>query len=211
MKFNTVIWDWNGTLLNDVNLAVNSINQVLKKYNLSQITIEQYRDVFCFPVYEYYKKIGFDFNKFSFELVGKEFIDIYNADFNTAHLYQNAYNTLSKIKNKGIVQVIISARFYPSLKNDLERFQLNTIIDQFYGIDSIYAESKEHLFEKFINNNPQASILYIGDTTHDRDIAQKFNLKFLFFTQGHQSLKHFQNSNHYTSINDLYEVLKWLE
>lgn len=211
MNYNTVIWDWNGTLLNDVQLAVNSINKVLSKYNIPTLNIEQYRNAFTFPIINYYKNIGFDFDKISFEIVGKEFIDIYNANINSCQLFSNAFETLTNLKSKAIRQIIISARYKPSLEQDLTRFNINQFIDEFYGIDTIYATSKEHLFQQFIQKNPNANILYIGDTTHDRDIAQKFNIKFLLFTQGHQSIKHFQNSNHYTPIADLNEILNYLK
>lgn len=211
MNFDTVIWDWNGTLLNDVDLAINSINKVLNKYKISQISYNQYRDSFTFPVIKYYESIGFDFDKLSFKVVGKEFIDIYNSEFHTCQMFPNAHETLEKIKLLGIKQIIISARFKPSLETDLEHFKIKHLIDEFHAIDNIYAESKEYLFEQFLKQNPDAKVLYIGDTTHDREIAQKFNLKFLLFTQGHQSLKHFQNSNHYTPIHSLSEILNYLK
>ena len=57
MKFESVIWDWNGTLLNDRHVAVNIINQLLNDRDLRRITIDQYLDVFTFPVRDYYEKI----------------------------------------------------------------------------------------------------------------------------------------------------------
>ena len=66
MKIKHIVWDWNGTLLNDNWLAIKAINILLKRYNLPLITLEQYLAVFTFPVIDYYKELGFDFNKTSF-------------------------------------------------------------------------------------------------------------------------------------------------
>ena len=62
MKYKHIIWDWNGTLLNDRWVCVNGINNCLKKRGLSSISEETYKSIFTFPVKDYYKKLGFDFN-----------------------------------------------------------------------------------------------------------------------------------------------------
>ena len=59
--YNHIIWDWNGTLLNDRWLCVEAINQALNKRNLPMLTEGKYKDVFSFPVEDYYKKVGFDY------------------------------------------------------------------------------------------------------------------------------------------------------
>ena len=58
-----IIWDWNGTLLDDKWLCVESINQALQKRNLPELSDDRYMEVFTFPVQEYYKAVGFDFDK----------------------------------------------------------------------------------------------------------------------------------------------------
>ena len=60
---NTIIWNWNGTLLDDISICINAINQLLSERNLNLLTIEKYREVFTFPVIDYYKAVAFDFEK----------------------------------------------------------------------------------------------------------------------------------------------------
>ena len=60
MRYKHIIWDWNGTLLDDTWLCVEGINQALIKRNLTPISEDRYREVFTFPVRDYYKKLGFD-------------------------------------------------------------------------------------------------------------------------------------------------------
>ena len=59
MKYESIIWDWNGTLLNDVGTAIDSINYLLKDRKLSPLTLDRYLEVFTFPVQNYYEQIGF--------------------------------------------------------------------------------------------------------------------------------------------------------
>ena len=58
-----IIWDYNGTLLNDLSIGVECINRMLTKRELPLLTTESYREVFTFPVKKYYELVGFDFNK----------------------------------------------------------------------------------------------------------------------------------------------------
>lgn len=209
------IWDWNGTLLDDIDYVIEKINLLLVKYHLSTINKEIYTKIFTFPVIEYYKRLGFDFNLHPFEKVGSEYIELYNSDFKTQinkkiRLHEGAKEVLSTIKKIGHKQVIISARFHDSLLEDLENFGIKHYFDEIYGIENIYAYSKEHILENFIKQNSNfEKTFYIGDTFHDYEIAQKFNINFFYYTKGHQNL----NGNYpaIKKINNLKEILNFLE
>ena len=62
----TIIWDWNGTLLDDLDLSLESVNILLEERNLPALSVEKYKDIFCFPIVDYYVKAGFDFEKEAF-------------------------------------------------------------------------------------------------------------------------------------------------
>ena len=93
-KYKHIIWDWNGTLLDDAWLFVDIMNGVLKNHNMDTITVEKYRKIFGFPVEDYYIKLGFDLNKESFQKSGMEFISAYNKRRYEAELYPIAKTIL---------------------------------------------------------------------------------------------------------------------
>ena len=115
MKIKHIIWDYNGTLLNDVELCVEVINEMLSIRNKKLISVTDYREVFDFPVKDYYQKVGFDFSKESFEEIGQNFIDRYNQRINQTYLQKNVLETLSNLGQKGFIQHILSARLETSL------------------------------------------------------------------------------------------------
>ena len=60
-KFRYIMWDWNGTLLDDLKANFDTINKLLSDRNLPEMkSIEEYRSLFCFPVIGFYEKTGFD-------------------------------------------------------------------------------------------------------------------------------------------------------
>ena len=67
MRPELILWDWNGTLLDDVELCVDALNRLLQSYGYPQrYDRNQYRAIFGFPIEEYYIRAGFDFSKNSY-------------------------------------------------------------------------------------------------------------------------------------------------
>ena len=51
-KVDTIILDFNGTILDDLDLCFNVLNKMLVMYNHKPVTLEEYLDIFTFPVIE---------------------------------------------------------------------------------------------------------------------------------------------------------------
>ncbi len=187
-KIDYIIWDWNGTIVNDVQLCVDIMNQLLKEYGLPQIGLKTYRRVFTFPVKEYYKRLGFDFERVSFDEVGMEFIRLYNENFDKISLQPGAEELLKLLQQQGKKQILISARNYSSLVSDVKHFNLEQYFDEIIGLDDDLARGKEHLVREFFEKNsinPQKA-LFIGDTLHDCEIAKNLGAHYFMVSNGHQ-------------------------
>ena len=50
VNYDYLLWDWNGTLYNDVDASIKSINISLKEYNLPLLDKERYMEIFAFPL-----------------------------------------------------------------------------------------------------------------------------------------------------------------
>jgi len=187
-KINYIIWDWNGTIINDVQLCVDIINQLLKEYNLAQIGLKTYRNIFTFPVKKYYKKLGFDLDSINFEKIGNKFIELYNKRRNEIELQPGAKNLLT-ILQKRKKQILISARNYDSLVKDVQLFELKSYFDKIIGLNNDLAYGKWHIVKKFfeIEKIDPKLTLFIGDTVHDLEIAKKIGAHYLMVSNGHNS------------------------
>lgn len=186
----TIIWDWNGTLLNDLDLCIQSINTLLERRNLPQINGSRYKEVFSFPVKNYYKAIGFDFNKEDFAIPAREFIDLYNGKTFQCQLQKGSVEILDAFKNAGCNQYVLSAMKQNTLDKSISHFQLESYFQGIYGIEDHYAHSKIHrgkhlLFE--LNDQERKDAWIIGDTIHDYEVAEELNTKCILVADGHQS------------------------
>src|SRR4051812_22587342 len=99
-----VIWDWNGTLLDDAWLCVDVMNELLLQRGLPQITLADYAALFRFPVRDYYTALGFDFEREPFERVGTAFIEGYAAREAACGLRAGADEILTGVAARGATQ-----------------------------------------------------------------------------------------------------------
>ena len=186
---NSVIWDWNGTLLNDIDLCINSINTLLKNRNLSEINTETYKKVFTFPVKDYYKAVGFDFGKEDFSIPAHQFIDLYNNGFDSCPLQKTAVEVLTCFREKGVRQFVLSAMEHQMLKKTLKIKEITHFFEGIAGLKDHYAVSKIEQGMQLINDfkiDIEKTWL-IGDTIHDFEVATELGVKCILIADGHQS------------------------
>jgi len=189
MQKKIIIWDWNGTLLNDVQMCVDCMNVLLEKRQLTRLSLETYRDVFNFPVKDYYEEIGFDYSREDFEIPAKEFMDLYHHFLPETELFSCVVEVLEHFKRNGYLQLVLSAMEHNSLMKTLEEKGILNYFDAVSGIDNIYAGSKQEMARAFLHRlglNSHDMVL-VGDTLHDREVAQTLGIDYLLVAAGHQS------------------------
>jgi phosphoglycolate phosphatase len=206
-----IIWDWNGTLLNDVEFCKNIINRILRENNLEELTLNRYREIFTFPVQKYYEAAGLDFSKTSFEILGKDFMIEYEANKLKCNLFDGTKELLKKIKQKGIRQSILSAYKEDNLIDILKSYELTDFFDFVVGSDNIYAGGKIHLGLQLLEklNHKGDEVLFVGDTLHDYDVAKAMGVKVVLIADGHQA-KEKLSINGALVLDNIRELEKYL-
>jgi len=187
--FQHIIWDWNGTLLDDLQLCIDIINELLKSHQQPLQSVDSYRELFDFPVIRYYERLGFDCTAASFEKISDQFISAYEARKYTQHLHKDALALIKGFNAAGIGQSILSASKRPSLIEMLTHHQLTQYLEAILGLDDHYARGKEHLGKEWIamEHCDPDKVLYIGDTIHDHEVAQSMGCHCLLVSHGHHS------------------------
>lgn len=57
-KRNThLVWDWNGTLLDDIKAVIGATNAAFAEIGLEPITLERYRELYCVPIPQFYERL----------------------------------------------------------------------------------------------------------------------------------------------------------
>lgn len=189
MTVSAVIWDWNGTLLNDLGLCVSSINILLENRKLPVLNPEKYKEVFSFPVKDYYQTIGFDFAKEDFEVPAMEFISLYESQVESCTLQPGALDVLSYFEDKETRQFVLSAMQQDLLEKTLKHNGIFHFFEGVAGLGDHYAVSKVERGKQLISQFKieKENVLIIGDTVHDFEVARELGIRCILVADGHQS------------------------
>lgn len=182
-----VIWDWNGTLLDDVEVARAAMNTVLRTRDLAEIPDDEaYRRVFGFPIRAFYARLGVD--DAEFVAAADEYLARFAASVGTASLHPDARTTLAAVEALDVEQVLISATPEDTLERQLAPHALSHHFAQIRGITDVYAASKEDVVATWLaaSGHEPGRVLMVGDTNHDEEIADALHVRFIRFRNGHQ-------------------------
>lgn len=182
-----VIWDWNGTLMDDTWLCIATLNLLLEARGLPSVAYEDYRQHFAFPVKEYYRKLGFDFEAQSFEDLSVEFIAAYEERRLECALHNGVQETLQKIRDAGLTQSILSAYMQKMLDEIIPHYGLQDYFVRLVGARDIYAHSKVARAREWLAELDYApsEILLVGDTIHDAEVAAELGVRCVLCAHGH--------------------------
>ncbi|MBR3693007.1 MAG: HAD hydrolase-like protein [Erysipelotrichales bacterium] len=191
MRYSYVLWDFNGTIVDDVDTCIEIINILLQQQGKEIVSKEQYRNVFMFPVIEYYKRVGVIKRDEEFVEMAHRWMDLYYEREATLTTFHDIHSTLEKIKKLGIKQGVLSASRIDQLQRMVDQFGVGMYMDDILGISDIYATSKVHIGLEFIEKSgyDKASIVMIGDTIHDFEVATQMGIDCILVSRGHQSIE----------------------
>lgn len=188
MKYSHILWDFNGTILNDVSAGIKAINMLLSRRGMKTLdSIEEYHANFGFPIIEYYKKLGFDFQAEPYSVIAVEWVEEYNRFAVEAGLCPGVKEAFEAFRSAGAKQVVLSASELAMLKAQLSQLGLISYFDEVLGCDNIEAHGKTHIGLEWIKREKPARAILIGDTQHDFEVASEMGIECLLVAGGHQS------------------------
>lgn len=189
MRYRHIIWDWNGTLLDDLWLSVAAMNNLLQRRKMQPLKQARYLDIFTFPVKDYYERLGFDFKVEPFSVSGTEFINEYTRRMFEPVLHTGAVPFLEEVHNRGLSQSLLSAASQQMLEKLMDYHGLRKYFTKLIGQNNHYANGKIEAGKAWIKKLHFRSheILFIGDTIHDREVAEALGADCVLLSHGHTS------------------------
>ena len=192
-NYDLVIWDWNGTLLDDTQMCYTIANEMRQERGMDLMQgVEEYRRYFTFPVVDYYRRMGYSFETEPFENISRQFVSMYAARYSTASLQPCAKEALAAVLETGARQVLLSATGQDRLDEQVEYFQLNCYFERVIGNSNNLAHGKADYAKEFLRESgvDPARALFVGDTDHDFEIASSIGCGCALLTAGHQTIEH---------------------
>ena len=187
LAYEVILWDWNGTLLDDAEFGLSVINGMLHRRGLRVPDRAEHGRLFDFPVIRYYERLGFDFGKEPFEDLSHEFVAAYYAGARACAVRPEARGILQGLRDAGLRQLVLSATQQDLLEEMIRHHGLTDYFETLLGIDSVHAPGKAGRGCEWIRESgvEPARVLLIGDTVHDSEVAEKMGIACWLVSGGH--------------------------
>lgn len=211
MKYKHIIWDWNGTLLNDTSLCTHILNESLRKRDIPEITVKQYKEKFLFPIKTFYESIGFDFNKEPFENSNTEFNTGFVNQFKSLALQAFAKDAIVKFFNDNIMQTILSASRQDRLTDQVNFFDLTKYLQHVVGTNNSHAHGKEYEGEELLStlDISKEKTIIVGDSLLDFSVSQYLKIDCALVSNGHNDMKRLKDTDAFV-FSDIQEFYNWI-
>lgn len=195
IKPSCVFWDYNGTLIDDVGAALESVNDMLRRRAMPCIDLEQYRSYIDTPISKFYEHL-FDLNEIPFDIIAGEFSSGYEKHIAPNPVMNGAEELLDYFSGLQKFQAIISGSPQSVIENGARRYGLYDYFNLISGADDHYVKSKVKRAEGIARLHCKSSdeILVIGDCVQDFEVSRALGAQCILLSAGHQSREDLQKT-----------------
>lgn len=190
MKYKYIIWDWNGTILDDLQINFEVENALLSRRGRTLIKdLEEYQEKFQFPIIKFYESLDFDLENERFEDIAREYVLEFDERFYELEIFPDAESVIREFKYKGIEQIILSQTEQRWLEKQVRVHDIDYLFTELLGAKDIYVKGKVAIALEWITRNDidTAQVLMVGDTLHDFEVAENIGCDCILIARGHQS------------------------
>ncbi|MEV1287110.1 HAD hydrolase-like protein [Micromonospora sp. NPDC049679] len=180
-----LVWDWNGTLLNDLNLVVSSTNVAFASVAGPTVTAAEHRVQFRRPVSAYYAEVlGRAVDTDEFGRLDMIFHDAYRNGLTTCELADDATTAMQSWSG---TQSLLSMWFHDELVPVVEAYGLAASFRRVDGLRAAVGGDRkaEHLARHLdaLDVDGRSAVL-IGDSLDDADAAESVGAGCVLYAGG---------------------------
>lgn len=187
-----IIWDWNGTLLHDIDVVLEATNASFHEIGIPPITLERYRELFCVPIRQFYERLlGRLPSDAEWEVMDGSFHRHYFARSDRAALAEGALDVLSSWAGAGNTQSLCSLAPHDRLGPWLGRLGIEThfirVDGSLGGVATLGKAAQMARHVAALRGVDARRTVVIGDATDDARAAAHAGVRAVLYTGGSHS------------------------
>ncbi len=180
-----LVWDWNGTLLDDLKLVVDATNVCLAVVGGPVITAEDHRRDFRRPILDYYAHVlARPVDQVEFQLLDDAFHDAYRLGMADVQL---AHDAMAAIGRWTGTQSLLSMFFHDELLIEVERHGLGAHLVRVDGLPgTVGGHRKAAYLERHLQalQLDPADVVLVGDSVDDGEAASSLGASCVLYAGG---------------------------
>ncbi|MFI7062523.1 HAD family hydrolase [Kribbella sp. NPDC050124] len=183
-----VVWDWNGTLLNDNDAVLASVNAVCADFGRAGLTWADWQAVYARPMRVSYEQVLQRLlDEEEWARVDKLYHDQYDALLHTCALATGVPAELGRLAETGRTQSLLSMWFHARLVPTIEQYGLTEYFTRVDGLPGdVGGGSKADSLRLHLESQSldPANVVLIGDVVDDATAAQTAGAQCILVATG---------------------------
>lgn len=180
--FKNLIFDWSGTLVDDLNLTLDASNYVFAQYGKDQLDREAFREEFQLPYPDYYARVLPDAD---LEELEDHFRKAFNISTATVEVLPHAREFMDFCRDRGI-------RCFALTSVDAREFDIQCkelgMFDYFEAVHAGIRHKNEHIHTLLEQHGLRPDeTAFIGDMQHDMQTARHGGITSIAVLTGYNS------------------------
>ena len=205
MNIQNIIFDWSGTLCDDLITTYQASMLIFKKLGKTPLSLKEYRDEFTLPYMIFWNKYFPNLTKEEQDKLSNEML----LKVNAPKLYPGVKKVIQNLDSDNIEMIIISSQHYDKLITECVDYGISKYFRQVNG--SVYDKTKMIRDCLAQNNFNPEKTMFVGDMTHDIDAGKKAGVITVGLSWGYQHkdrLVAFKPDYLISDINELEGLLR---
>ena len=195
-----IIFDWSGTLSDDLVSVYTAVMGIFKKLGLKVLTLEEFKKEFTLPYMEFYRKFKKDVDREELQKLYAEEIELVAKP----RPFLEAKEVLEFLRQKEIKMILLSVYLQKQLEEEIEDYKFQNFFVDVNG--SVYDKTEIVIEIMSKNNFKSDETIFIGDMTHDIDAGKKAGVTTVAVSYGYQSKEKLLEKNPDFLIENLGEL-----
>lgn len=206
----TVIWDFNGTVLDDRAASTEAVNQMMARRALGSITEEWYAANLIMPLEAFYESVGFDMGAEKIECLSEEFQR--ECAKVERPIFPEVRAALEALRQKGYRQLLFSSLHQSILEEQASARGISSYFEKIMGRSDRSLGSKEEAARAYLEQEgiDPKSVLFVGDLTTDWEMAEYVGSPCVLIPKGHQDYARLSSTGA-AILKDASELMAFLE
>lgn len=204
-QFRNIIFDWSGTLVDDLGPVVDATNRVLNYYGKSPLTRDEFRILFRLPFIDFYKEVLPGVPMSDLE---EMYTDFFDESDKSVELLPGAVEFLDRCKGSGLRIFLLS-----SIKNDHFKRQSESLKLSDY-FERVYTEALDkRIWIKNLISDCCIDVketVFVGDMKHDVDAGRSAGIFTVAVLGGYNSKQMLEDSDPDLLIDNLLQLSDYL-
>jgi len=200
-KIKNIIFDWSGTLSDDLTPVHAATNKVFKRLGLRALTLEEYKQEFVLPYMDFYKK----FTDASKEKIDEFFLEeIFRVE--KPKPFPKVKQLLEFLKKKKVKMIVLSAHPSKKLERELKEYGFQGFFHEVNGSVHDKIEAVKKIMER--NGFKPDETAYVGDMDYDIEVGKKIGIVTIAVSWGYNSKERLTNKKPDFLVDKVREIKK---